>query len=81
MRQFNSIRTTLALLVLAMGAVTGTALCAEKPRIVGDGVHGGTAGLQALLDARTSEVRFPVPKVCLLISKTLKIHSGQALIL
>jgi hypothetical protein len=51
------------------------------PGVVGDGVHDDTAGLQALLDARTCEVRIPAAPVCLSISKTLKIHSGQTLIL
>ena len=49
------------------------------PGVVGDGVYDDTTGLQALLDSGASEIHFPSPPVCLLISKTLKIHSGQAL--
>lgn len=50
------------------------------PGVVGDGVHDDTLGLQALLDSGKSEVHFPLPPVRLLISKTLKMHSRQALI-
>lgn len=51
------------------------------PGVVGDGVHDDTAGLQALLDSGRTEVRFPDPKVCLSITRTLKIHSCQSLVL
>jgi hypothetical protein len=47
------------------------------PGVVGDGVHDDTVGLQALLDSGKTNVQMPAPPVCLLISKTLKIHSGQ----
>ncbi|MCE5309861.1 MAG: glycoside hydrolase family 55 protein [Acidobacteriales bacterium] len=70
-----------ALLVLALGIGAANAACSQTYDVVGDGVHDDTAGLQALFDARTSEVRFPVPLVCLVVSKTLKIHSGQTLVL
>lgn len=50
------------------------------PRVVGNGVHDDTVGLQALLDSGATEVRFPVPPKCLLISSTLKIHSRQTLV-
>lgn len=49
------------------------------PGIVGDGVHDDTDGLQALLDTRAPQVRFPQPPAFFLISKTLRIHSGQTL--
>ena len=62
-------------------AVTHVVETAEiAPGVVGDGIHDDTAGLQALLDSGATEVRFPVPSKCLLISKTLTIHSGQTLI-
>ena len=48
--------------------------------VVGDGVHDDTLGLQALLDSGGTEVHFPSPPVCLLISKTLKMHSRQTLV-
>lgn len=48
--------------------------------VVGDGVHDDTLGLQALLDSGGAEVHFPSPPVCLLISKTLKMHSRQTLV-
>ncbi len=50
------------------------------PGIVGDGVHDDTAGLQALLDSGEHEIRVPAAKVCLLISKTLKVHSNQSVV-
>ena len=49
------------------------------PGIVGDGVHDDTDGLQALLDTRAPHVCFPQPPAFFLISKTLRIHSGQTL--
>ena len=51
------------------------------PTLYGDGIHDDTQALQSLLDARTVYVKFPPPKVCYLISKPLKIHSGQELAL
>lgn len=50
------------------------------PGVVGDGVHDDTAGLQAALDTRAAVVRLPRPPGCYLISRTLRMHSGQALI-
>jgi len=47
--------------------------------IVGDGIHDDTDGLQALLDTRAPHVRFPLPSAFFMISKTLRIHSGQTL--
>ena len=56
-------------------------LAQERPSalLYGDGVHDDTQALQALLDERTAYVKFPLPKVCYLISSPLKIHSGQEL--
>jgi hypothetical protein len=45
----------------------------------GDGRHDDTAGIQALLDAGASAVYLPPPPKHYLISRTLVIHSGQAL--
>jgi hypothetical protein len=47
--------------------------------LYGDGIHDDTAGIQALLDAGTSAVYLPPPPKHYLISRTLVIHSGQAL--
>ncbi|MCX7426277.1 MAG: glycosyl hydrolase family 28 protein [Planctomycetia bacterium] len=78
----------LATVAVLLGIITPAATlelanAAEEiaPGVVGDGVHDDTAGLQALLDSGTSDVHFPSPPVRLLISKTLKIHSGQTLTL
>lgn len=69
------------LLWLAMPAALSAAESAElSPGVRGDGVHDDTAGLQKLLDGEQYEVLFPSPPVCLLISKPLKIHSGQTLL-
>ena len=50
------------------------------PGVKGDGIHDDTAGIQALLDSGASTVHLPGPPKHYLISKTLKIHSGQTLI-
>ena len=47
--------------------------------LYGDGVHDDTKALQALLDERSASVKFPLPKVCYLISSPLRIYSGQEL--
>ncbi len=47
--------------------------------LYGDGIHDDTAGIQALLDAGASAVYLPPPPKHYLISRTLVIHSGQAL--
>jgi hypothetical protein len=73
MTRFFSVCAALAAFTLSPGA-------GARP-VAGDGVHDDTAGLQALLDTRASEVRFPIPKVAFVISRTLKIHSGQSLLL
>jgi hypothetical protein len=70
-----------ALLALALGVGPAGAPAADPRQVVGDGLHDDTVGLQALLDTRSSDVRFPVPPVCFVVSKTLKIHSGQTLTL
>ena len=51
------------------------------PGIVGDGKNDDAPGLQALLDRKTASVYLPPPPVCYLIGSTLRIHSGQSLIL
>ena len=63
--------------VSAADAVTFST--AEKPTLYGDGIHDDTAALQALLDEKTAYVKFPLPKVCYLISAPLRVHSGQEL--
>lgn len=52
----------------------------NNPDVVGDGVHDDTAGLQAALDSGASIVYLPRPRAHYLISRTLRIHSGQTLI-
>jgi hypothetical protein len=47
--------------------------------VYGDGLHDDTAGIQALLNAGASAVYLPPPPKHYLISRTLIIHSGQAL--
>ncbi|MBQ6246638.1 MAG: hypothetical protein IJK04_07215 [Kiritimatiellae bacterium] len=48
-------------------------------RLVGDGVADDTDAIQALLDSGAGCVYLPPPKVAYLISRTLKIGSGQEL--
>ena len=47
--------------------------------VVGDGKNDDSAGLQAALDSGACTVLLPQPPKCYLISKTLRIHSGQTL--
>lgn len=47
--------------------------------LYGDGEHDDTPAIQELLDAGPGHILLPVPKVRYQISRTLKIHSGQAL--
>lgn len=49
------------------------------PNVLGDGVHDDTAGLQAALDSGASTVCLPRPPVHYLISRMLRLHSGQTL--
>ncbi len=49
--------------------------------IYGDGIHDDYAGIQELLDSGAGEIRLPMPKVKYCISKPLRIHSNQELIL
>jgi len=51
----------------------------HRKDIIGDGVHDDTPGIQTLLDAGSSAVYLPPPSKHYLISRTLRIHSGQAL--
>ena len=81
MRQFITTIT----FVIAVAMSCGTTIRAQPakeiaPGVVGDGVYDDSAGLQALLDSGMKEVRIPTAPVCLLISKTLKIHSGQTVV-
>ena len=64
---------------LAASIVAGAALGAELPPLVGDGVADDTAAIQARLDVGLSCVYLPPPKDHYVISKTLKIGSGQEL--
>ena len=74
----------LALTVAATCRVTAAEVVSSAativPGVVGDGVHDDTLGLQSLLDSGRSEIHFPAPPVRLLISKTLRIHSRQTLV-
>ena len=51
----------------------------NTPRLYGDGVHDDTDALQAMLDTRAGLVAPPAPQAHDLISRTLVVHSGQAL--
>jgi lysophospholipase L1-like esterase len=59
-------------------AAAGTAAFPQS--LNGDGIHDDTEAIQSLLDSRKATVYLPAPQVCYKISKTLKIHSGQTLI-
>jgi hypothetical protein len=50
-------------------------------RLFGDGVHDDTPAVQALLDSGASLVRLPAPERHYLVSRPLRIGSGQALVL
>ena len=51
------------------------------PRILGDGSHDDTAGIQAALDSGAKIIYLPPPAGHYLISKTLLIHSNQSLVM
>jgi len=57
----------------------GIPITEQIPGLFGDGTHDDTAGIQSLLDTRTSGVYLPPPPKHYLISRTLILHSGQAL--
>ncbi len=48
-------------------------------KLYGDGIHDDYPYIQEFLDSKVCEVSLPAPKVCYVISKTLKIHSNQTL--
>lgn len=77
MKQFIQISRILFLL-LFFGYLPSNAQ--NMPLVKGDGIHDDTKGLQALLDSKVSVIHLPKPSKCYLISKVLKIHSGQTLI-
>jgi len=52
----------------------------DLPDVCGDGVHDDTAGLQTALDSGAAVVHLPTPPAHYLISRTLVMHSGQALL-
>ncbi len=52
----------------------------SMPGVKGDGMTDDTQGLQSLLDSGAGTIYLPKPLKHYLISKTLKIHSGQTLI-
>ena len=49
--------------------------------LYGDGIHDDTAAIQARLDEDGKRIELPDAVDCYLISRTLKIHSGQELVL
>lgn len=55
-------------------------LAMNTPGVTGDGVNDDTRGIQALLDSKAATIYLPCPPKHYLISKTLKIHSGQTLV-
>lgn len=50
-----------------------------KTHLFGDGIHLDTEAIQEMLDSGCPIVALPVPEVCYLIDKPLKIHSFQEL--
>lgn len=70
----------LAFFLLIFSIASQTILPLDIKGVKGDGAHDDTAGIQALLDSKATTVYLPQPPVCYKISKTLKIHSGQTLI-
>lgn len=48
-------------------------------KLYGDGIHDDTEAIQSLLDEKKRVVRLPLPDVCYMISKPLRIHSYQKL--
>lgn len=53
----------------------------DFPGVLGNGENDDTAGLQALLDTGAATIHLPKPPKHYLISKTLRIHTGQNLVL
>ena len=47
--------------------------------LYGDGIHDDTAAIQSLIDEKKRVVKLPLPEVCYMISKPLRIHSYQKL--
>ena len=80
-RSLFILAATFGIVYSARGAESRKPPAEIAPGVVGDGVHDDTPGLQALLDSGRTEVHFPSPPACLLISKTLTIHSRQTLVL
>jgi hypothetical protein len=64
--------------LVSVFATIGTSSFSQT--LKGDGIHDDTEAIQALLDSRKATVYLSTPQVCYKISKTLKIHSGQTLI-
>lgn len=52
----------------------------DIPGVKGDGIHDDTKGIQDLLDSRVATVYLPQPPKHYVVSKTLKINSGQTLV-
>ncbi len=52
----------------------------DFPVVAGDGRNDDTAGLQAALDSGAAAIFLPQPPQRYLISKSLRLHSGQTLI-
>ena len=52
-----------------------------KHQLYGDGIHDDTAAIQEMLDSGIVRISLPEPEKNYLISKTLKIHSCQELVL
>jgi hypothetical protein len=71
--------TVLTVLLLATLAGDAARSATYRDDIKGDGVHDDTAGIQSLLDSGQAAVYLPPPPKEYLISRTLRIRSGQAL--
>ena len=80
MKLVDGCRTTLGACALALASVFPAAGTAEGvPALVGDGKTDDTAAIQARLDSGATLVYLPPPAKAYVISKTLRIGSGQEL--
>jgi hypothetical protein len=71
----------ICIVVLFSGVSVSLPARGDLPQPVGDGVADDTKSIQALLDAKAATVYLPPPSVHYLISKSLRIHSNQTLML
>ncbi|MDR1222081.1 MAG: GDSL-type esterase/lipase family protein [Tannerella sp.] len=66
-------------IVFIVSVFVSAATASFPQSLKGDGIHDDAEAIQAMLDSRDATVYLPAPQVCYKIGKTLKIHSGQTL--